>query len=76
MGHPKIDEFIRIKGHDSCRPEFFRGFQRLLREEINPKLDELERVSQENHDLRNQLQALQLKAAVRRKERDIAGVTE
>jgi hypothetical protein len=41
MGHPVLDAIIRCKGPDHCRLEVFREWQRVLRDEVQPQLDEL-----------------------------------
>ncbi len=55
MGHPLIEEFCRVGSPDSLRMEFFRRCQRVFREEVQPQLDERERLLVENADLKAQL---------------------
>lgn len=52
MGHPLLDEFIRIPGIGSCQPHFFNRCQRVMRDEIQPLLDERDRLLVENETLR------------------------
>lgn len=54
MGHPLIDEFCRA-GY--LRPGFLRKFQREFREQIEPLLNERERLLVENAELKAQLEA-------------------
>lgn len=65
MGHPLVDEFCRA--HE-LRPEFFRRCQRVFRDEVQPQLDERERLIEENHSLLEQLNALKKKTAKRPEE--------
>lgn len=55
MGHPLIDEFCRIGG--AFHPEFLRRCQRVFREEVQPQLDERDRLLKENAALTAQMQA-------------------
>ncbi len=66
MGHPLIDEFCRAK--DSLRTEFFRRCQRVFRDEVQPQLDERDRLLEENAALKQQIETLQAKAARRKNE--------
>jgi regulator of replication initiation timing len=73
MGHELIAEFCRA--HE-LRTEFFRRCQRVFRDEVQPQLDERERLLEENADLRTEnadlktkLEALATKAAARRAEK-------
>jgi hypothetical protein len=47
MGHPLIDEFIRIGSLQTFRVVVFRRMQRVFRDEINPLLDERDRLVEE-----------------------------
>lgn len=58
MGHPLIEEFCRIHGMDSMRPEFFRRCQRTFREEVQPQMDERDRLLVENAALKLQVEKL------------------
>jgi hypothetical protein len=55
MGHPLIEEFCRVSNPDSLRMEFFRRCQRVFREEVQPQLDERERLLEEVADLKAML---------------------
>ena len=57
MGHPLIEEFCRQSTPD-LRTEFFRRCQRVFRDEVQPMLDERERLLIENVELRAQVEAL------------------
>lgn len=63
MGHPLIDEFCRIAGVGSCQSHVFNRLQRELRDDIQPKLDERERVLEENAALKIQIEKLSKKPA-------------
>jgi hypothetical protein len=66
MSHPLLDEFIRASSQ--LRPEFFRRCQRVFRDEIRPVFESAEALQIENAALREQLEALQAKAAKRKAE--------
>ncbi len=55
MGHPTIDEFCRA--HD-FQAHFLRRCQRVFREEVQPQLDERERLLDENAALKAQIETL------------------
>lgn len=57
--HPVIDEFCRIYSLSNYQSLSFRRHQRLLRDEVQPLLDEREKLIEENHQLREQLAVLQ-----------------
>lgn len=61
MGHPLLDEFCRVAGLESCRPEFFRRVQRELREQIQPLLDERESLGERVRVLEAELELLRAK---------------
>jgi hypothetical protein len=63
VGHPLIDEFCRIQNADGMRTEFFRRCQRVFRDEVQPQLDERERLLVENGDLKAQLDKLSARRA-------------
>jgi uncharacterized protein (UPF0335 family) len=56
MAHPLLEEFCRAS---ALRPEFFRRVQRVIRTEIQPLLEERERLIEENAALRQQVAELQ-----------------
>ena len=58
MGHPIIDELCRVHGPDDMRFEFFQRCKRILRDEVNPMLDERERLLEENMALKADLEKL------------------
>jgi hypothetical protein len=60
---PKIDEFCRA--HE-LRTEWFRSFQRYLRDVISPQLDKVEPLELENEKLREELAVLRQAAPVKR----------
>src|SRR5262245_39538991 len=47
VGHPLIEEFCRIKGAENCRPAFFRRCQDVFQGEVQPMLDERDRLLEE-----------------------------
>jgi ElaB/YqjD/DUF883 family membrane-anchored ribosome-binding protein len=49
--HPLIEAFCRIPGRDACQPTFFNQMQRRLRDEIQPLLDERDRLLAANETL-------------------------
>lgn len=55
MGHPVIDEINRCHTLGQVQVQSFRRWQRLLRDEIQPQLDERERLLVENAELREAL---------------------
>jgi F0F1-type ATP synthase membrane subunit b/b' len=57
MGHPAIDEFCRINSLGNFRPETFRRMQRVFRDEINPRLDERDRLVAESEQSKKQYAA-------------------
>jgi hypothetical protein len=48
VGHPLIDEFCRVAGVGNCQSHFFNRCQREFRDQIQPLLDERERLLEEN----------------------------
>lgn len=60
--HPVLEEFCRIPGLSACQPHSFNKFQRLLRSDVQPLLDEREKLLEENHKLHEQIRALEAKA--------------
>ena len=63
MGHPAIHEFCRVKSMGSLRLDVFRRMQRLFRDEVNPRLDERDRLLEENAALKAEVERLTAKAA-------------
>lgn len=63
MGHPIIDEFCRVHSLQNLQPIAFRRMQRIMRDEVQPQLDERDRLLVENADLREQVERLSKKAA-------------
>jgi hypothetical protein len=61
MGHPLIDQFCSVKGPDHCRSDFFYRCQRVFREEVQPQLDERERLLEENAELKATIEKLRAK---------------
>lgn len=59
MGHPVIDELSRVRGVGSLQNHVFNRIQRVLRDEVQPMLDERETLLAENADLKAQLEYLQ-----------------
>jgi len=59
MAHPLIEQFCRIPGYAACQPHFFNRMQRELHDDVQPKLDERERLLVENAELKEQLRALE-----------------
>jgi len=53
--HHTIEEFQRIHNPEACRFEVFRRLQRELRDEVQPLLDERERLRDENAALKKAL---------------------
>jgi hypothetical protein len=66
MGHPLIDEFCRQPGE--LRADFYRRCQRVFRDEVQPALDEAERLKVENAALKADLEKWHGKAARRKAE--------
>jgi regulator of replication initiation timing len=64
MSHPVIEEFTRIFSLDRLQVTSFRRMQRILRDEVQPMLDERERLLVENADLRQQLELMSMKLAM------------
>lgn len=64
MGHPLIDEFCRA---NAFQPQFLRRCQRVFREEVQPQLDERDRLLAENAELKAKLDK-QAKSAARKVE--------
>jgi hypothetical protein len=56
MAHPVIEEIGRVHTVDRIQVHAFRRWQRLLSTEVQPMLDELERLRVENAELKAQLQ--------------------
>jgi hypothetical protein len=61
MGHPLIEEFCRQGGQ--LRPEFYRRCQRVFRDEVQPMLDERDRLLEENARLKDELTIAKSQAA-------------
>jgi hypothetical protein len=61
MGHPLIEAFCRQSGQ--LQPEFYRRCQRVFRDEVQPMLDERDRLIEENATLKAQLEKQNRKAA-------------
>jgi hypothetical protein len=61
MGHPLIEAFCRQSGQ--LQPEFYRRCQRVFRDEVQPMLDERDRLLEENAALKAQLEKQNRKAA-------------
>ena len=59
-----IDQFVRAH---ALRPDWFRSFQRYLRDVIAPKLDSIEALELENEKLREELAALRQAQPEKRK---------
>lgn len=75
MGHPLIDEFCRVRGVASCQPNFFNRCQMVFKNEVQPMLEERERLIAErdrlvgeNLSLKAKLETLQERATRRRQE--------
>jgi len=68
MADPKLEEFCRA--HD-FKQSFLRDMQRYVRDEIQPKLEERERLLLEKEGLRLQVADLQQKTAKRRSEPEV-----
>lgn len=65
MGHPLIDEFCRVAGVGNCQSHFFNRCQREFRDQIQPMLDERERLLIENDALKKRAEELEAAAARR-----------
>ena len=63
MGHPVIDEFCRIYSLERMRTQSFRRYQRVFRDEVQPMLDERERLLVEVEELRGTVERLQERPA-------------
>ena len=63
MGHPIIDEFCRVYSLTNLQNQSFRRMQRILRDEVQPQLDERERLLVENEALRAEVEKLSRKKA-------------
>jgi hypothetical protein len=66
--HPVLEEFCRVHSLQSLRPDYFRRVQRLLRDEVQPLLDQREQLIDanatlevENADLKQKLATLTAK---------------
>ena len=57
MGHPVIDEMNRCYSLQHVRTESFRRWQRVLRDEVNPIVDEHARLKVEVEELKAALAA-------------------
>lgn len=53
--HPLLEEICRIPGLGACQATSFNRFQRLLRTDIQPMLDERDKLIEENAALREEL---------------------
>jgi regulator of replication initiation timing len=56
MGHPLVEAFCRQGG--TLQPEFYRRCQRVFREEVQPMLDERDRLLEENARLKDEIATL------------------
>jgi hypothetical protein len=56
MAHPIIEEFCRIHSPERMQTIFFRRMQRVLRDEVQPMLDERDRLLAENAELRAEVE--------------------
>lgn len=74
MGHPLIDEFCRVQSPDGLKPEFFRRCQRVFRDEVQPQLDECDRLRLVNEALGFEMKDLRdkLAGATRRPKPEVA----
>lgn len=61
MGHPAINEFCRIRSLGSYRPVVFRRHQRVFMNEVNPLVDERDRLLEENGQLKARLADLEVR---------------
>lgn len=61
--HPLLEEICRIPGIGACQPTSFNRYQRLLRDEVAPLLDERDSLLAEVAALREENAALKAKAA-------------
>jgi nucleosome binding factor SPN SPT16 subunit len=61
--HPVIGEFIRIRATTVYRNQVFRRHQRQFKDEIQPMLDERDRLLVENAELKARITALELRLA-------------
>jgi hypothetical protein len=61
MGHPLVEAFCRQGG--TLQPEFYRRCQRVFREEVQPMLDERDRLIEENAALKAQVEKLTTRKA-------------
>lgn len=61
MGHPLIDDFCRVQGVGNCQAHFFNRCQRVFRDEVQPQLDERERLLEENAMLKAEIAKLTAK---------------
>lgn len=61
MGHPLIEQFCQQSGE--LRLDFYRRCQRVFRDEVQPMLDEAERLKVENAELKAQLDKVKSKKA-------------
>lgn len=62
MPHPLIEQFCRIPGVANCQAHFFNRVQRELRDEIQPLLDERDRLLVENAQLKTDNDKLRKKS--------------
>jgi hypothetical protein len=58
MAHPVIEEINRVYHTSNIRDIAFRRWQRLLRDEVQPMLDEREKLIEENAALSEQIRLL------------------
>jgi predicted nucleic acid-binding Zn-ribbon protein len=58
MAHPVIEEFTRVFSLDRLQVTSFRRMQRILRDEVQPMLDERDRLLVEVADLRAEVEKL------------------
>lgn len=58
MGHAIIDEFCRVYSLSSLQNVHFRRMQRVMRDEIQPLLDDHDRLVQENAALKAEIETL------------------
>ncbi len=58
MAHPIIEEFCRIYSLATLQNVPFRRMQRIMRDEVQPMLDERDKLLVENAELRAQIEKL------------------
>jgi len=65
MGHPLIEQFCRAS---QLHPDFLRRCQRVFRAEVQPLLEDRERLLEENASLRADVERLTVDAPRRKRE--------